>query len=126
MAKRPSRSKTNDPASPESAQPRGRRSRSTDSTSPAAASAPVSDASDMQAARAEATVGLPAELYPGQAPGAPASESLSMGSEPSEADIRMRAYHRYLERRGHHGTDFEDWLEAERELKENRGHWQVG
>ena len=44
-------------------------------------------------------------------------ESMSMGSEPSEEDIRLRAYHRYLERGGGHGMDFEDWLEAERELK---------
>jgi len=44
-------------------------------------------------------------------------ESISMASEPSEEDIRMRAYHRYLERGGGHGMDFEDWLEAERELK---------
>jgi len=47
-------------------------------------------------------------------------ESMSMGSEPSEEDIRMRAYHRYLERGAGHGTDFEDWLEAERELKRKR------
>jgi hypothetical protein len=45
------------------------------------------------------------------------SASRSMGSEPSEEDIRLRAYHRYLERGGGHGMDFEDWLEAERELK---------
>jgi hypothetical protein len=44
-------------------------------------------------------------------------ESMSMGSGPNEEDIRMRAYHRYLERGGGHGMDFEDWLEAERELK---------
>jgi DUF2934 family protein len=44
-------------------------------------------------------------------------ESLSMGSEPSEEEIRLRAYMRYLERGGGHGMDFEDWLEAERELK---------
>jgi hypothetical protein len=43
--------------------------------------------------------------------------SRSMGSEPSEEDIRLRAYHRYLERGGGHGMDFEDWLEAERDLK---------
>jgi hypothetical protein len=36
---------------------------------------------------------------------------------PSEEDIRERAYHRYLQRGGGHGQDFEDWLEAERELK---------
>jgi Protein of unknown function (DUF2934) len=35
----------------------------------------------------------------------------------SEDDIRIRAYHRYLERGGGHGMDFDDWLEAERELK---------
>jgi Protein of unknown function (DUF2934) len=46
--------------------------------------------------------------------------STSMGSEPSEEDIRLRAYHRYLERGGGHGMDFEDWLEAERELKQSR------
>jgi len=40
-----------------------------------------------------------------------------MGSEPSEEDIRMRAYQRFLERGGGHGSDFQDWLEAERELK---------
>lgn len=47
----------------------------------------------------------------------PLSVSSSMGSEPSAEDIRMRAYHRFLERGASQGTDFEDWLEAERELK---------
>lgn len=47
-------------------------------------------------------------------------ESMAMGSEPSEEDIRMRAYQRFLERGGGHGSDFEDWLEAERELKNGR------
>jgi len=42
--------------------------------------------------------------------------SLSMASEPSDDDIRIRAYHRYLERGGGHGMDFEDWLEAKRDL----------
>ena len=40
-----------------------------------------------------------------------------MASEPSEEEIRIRAYRRYLERGGSHGRDSEDWLEAERELK---------
>jgi hypothetical protein len=44
----------------------------------------------------------------------------SMGSEPSEEEIRMRAYRRYLERGGGDGQHFEDWLEAERELKQSR------
>lgn len=39
-------------------------------------------------------------------------------AEPSEEEIRLHAYHRYLQRGGGHGMDFEDWLEAERELKD--------
>jgi hypothetical protein len=49
--------------------------------------------------------------------GASRTASQSMASEPSEEDIRMRAYQRYLERGGGHGLDFDDWLEAERELR---------
>jgi hypothetical protein len=48
------------------------------------------------------------------------SGSMSMASGPSEDDIRMRAYHRYLERGGGDGMDFADWLEAERELRPTR------
>ena len=54
---------------------------------------------------------------PGEARDDAPLESMSMGSEPSEEDIRMRAYQRYLKRGGGHGMDFEDWLEAERDLK---------
>ena len=43
--------------------------------------------------------------------------SVSMASEPNEDDVRLRAYHRYLERGGGHGMDFEDWLEAKRDLQ---------
>lgn len=50
----------------------------------------------------------------------PAMRSESRSSQPSEEDIRMRAYQRYLERGGGHGMDFEDWLEAERELRTRR------
>ena len=44
----------------------------------------------------------------------------STETEPTEEEIRQRAYQRYLERGGGHGMDFEDWLEAERELKAGR------
>jgi len=36
---------------------------------------------------------------------------------PTEEEIRYRAYLLYIERGGGHGLDFEDWLQAERELK---------
>ena len=48
-----------------------------------------------------------------------ATRSESMGSEPSEEDIRLRAYQRYLERGAGDGRHFEDWLAAEDELKKN-------
>ena len=37
-------------------------------------------------------------------------------SGPNEDEIRRRAYQRYLERGGGDGQDFDDWVEAEREL----------
>jgi hypothetical protein len=35
-------------------------------------------------------------------------------------DIRRRAYERYQERGGKHGQHFDDWLEAERELRSRK------
>jgi DUF2934 family protein len=40
--------------------------------------------------------------------------------EPSVDDIRRRAYERYLERGGNHGRHFDDWLEAEQELRSKK------
>ena len=36
---------------------------------------------------------------------------------PTHDEIAEAAYHRYLRRQGAGGSDFEDWLEAERELR---------
>jgi Protein of unknown function (DUF2934) len=44
--------------------------------------------------------------------------SSTASSGPNEDDIRRRAYQRYLERGGSDGQDFDDWLQAERELKQ--------
>lgn len=62
-----------------------------------------------------------------QAPGdavAMRIKSESMASEPSEDDIRLRAYQVYLGRGGDHGSDFDDcrqaeddWRQAEKELR---------
>jgi hypothetical protein len=49
-----------------------------------------------------------------------AQRSEWMSSQPSEEDIRRRAYQRYLERGGGHGRHFDDWLEAERELRRRK------
>jgi len=40
--------------------------------------------------------------------------------EPSEDDIRYRAFLRYLERGGGDGLALDDWVHAERELKKDR------
>jgi hypothetical protein len=41
-------------------------------------------------------------------------------SQPTDDDVRVRAYHRYLERGAGHGSDLDDWVEAEKELKVGR------
>lgn len=38
-------------------------------------------------------------------------------ADPTHSEIAEAAYHRYLNRHGAGGSDFDDWLEAERELR---------
>jgi hypothetical protein len=120
MAKRtPSRSEADDAAGATPGTPKPRRARAAKSSAPAAPGAPV-PASETQAVRAEADDTNALAIDPGPRPeslDALTSESMSMASEPSEHDIRMRAYQRYLERGGGHGQAFDDWVEAERELR---------
>ena len=40
--------------------------------------------------------------------------------QPSADEIAQAAYQRYLSRGGQHGSDFDDWIEAERELTSRR------
>src|SRR5437016_4820279 len=109
MAKRPSnRSSAEDTGTAVPAQPKPRRQKAT--APPPEPDAIAADPSIEESEHSGA--GIPNEAGD-DAP----LESISMSSEPREEEIRMRAYHRYLERGGGHGMDFEDWLEAERELK---------
>ena len=49
------------------------------------------------------------------------SEPIStQAAEPTEEEIAVRAYHIYLERGEADGDPMNDWLQAERELKETR------
>lgn len=43
------------------------------------------------------------------------------GPDPTHDEIAEAAYHRYLSRGREHGRDFDDWLEAERRLRGDRG-----
>jgi len=119
MAKRtPSRSEANDAAAaaPDTEKPRRARASKANGMVPPGAPGPT-DTPDIRAEADDAGAGV-AEAGPRpEALDAVTSESTSMASEPSEHDIRLRAYQRYLERGGGHGQEFEDWVEAERELK---------
>jgi len=44
----------------------------------------------------------------------------SSSGNPTYDEIAEAAYQRYLQRGGIDGRDFDDWLEAERELKSRR------
>ena len=120
MAKRPLRSQADDTGTVPS-DPKPRRARAAQ-TAPPAPGAPVPPT--QQGTRAAASDER--SFDPGSRPEALdrsddlSSESTSMASEPSEQDIRTRAYHRYLERGGGDGGEFNDWVEAERELKVGR------
>ena len=48
-------------------------------------------------------------------PGAAADKAVR---NPTHEEIAEAAYRRYLNRGGENGRDFDDWLEAERELRE--------
>ena len=39
---------------------------------------------------------------------------------PTYEQIAEAAYHRYLQRGGQHGSDFDDWIDAERSLRSRR------
>jgi len=49
-----------------------------------------------------------------------AATSSANTSHPTYEQIAEAAYQRYLSRGGDHGQDFQDWIEAERELREKR------
>jgi hypothetical protein len=126
MAKRtPNRSTADDNSgTAASSQPKPRRPRTVAPTSSESGATPAPQARDQELAptpsreRAQQqnnNADIPSEA--GDDAPLESMASRSMGSEPSEEDIRLRAYHRYLERGGGHGMDFEDWLEAERELR---------
>lgn len=44
------------------------------------------------------------------------SEGPVMHAVPTEEDVRLRAYHRFLQRGGQHGQHVDDWIAAEQEL----------
>jgi hypothetical protein len=47
-----------------------------------------------------------------------ATSATTESRKPSHDEIAELAYRRYLDRGGQHGSDFDDWLEAERALRQ--------
>jgi Protein of unknown function (DUF2934) len=57
----------------------------------------------------------------------PETRAISVGNSARGEEIRRRAYEIYLERGGQPGRDLDDWLQAERELKDGvRSRAQAG
>lgn len=108
MEKNPSKPADDNPTS-ETPRPRARRARAGRTASPANGTSAANDALATASNASTASTSFQG--------GPDLVRSQSMASEPKEHDIRMRAYHRFLERGGAHGRDFDDWLAAERELK---------
>jgi hypothetical protein len=121
MAKRtPNRTQANDAGPAAASEPRKPRA-AVGKTRAGAAVAAVAGGQDQAGALSDEFLGegqTPGEPVQGQSQ--PDVQSTSMGSAPSEEDIRLRAYQRYLERGAAHGRDYDDWLEAERELKKQK------
>ena len=110
----PTRQQAPPPSQTPSGTERRSRERSERSAADERAQETAPEASDTFAAR------------PGSSEGnEPDDRSASMSSEqpagePTEEEIRSRAYLLYIERGGGDGMDFEDWVNAERELKNRR------
>jgi hypothetical protein len=58
----------------------------------------------------------------------PETRAVSVGNSAIKEEIRRRAYQIYLERGGQPGGELDDWLQAERELKDGgvRSRAQAG
>jgi hypothetical protein len=60
----------------------------------------------------------PGRRRSGKAVAMPSPDGASIVSQMNHAEIARRAYELFCERGGEHGHDFDDWLRAERELRE--------
>jgi hypothetical protein len=114
MAKRVSRSKSSDDSPAASPKRPARAPRAK-----ASAGAPTAPVSADDAPNAMATEMAPSEpVVTGLPPSSEAASNgaMAMSSEPAEEDIRLRAYHKFLHRKGGAGSDWDDWFAAEKEL----------
>ena len=62
----------------------------------------------------------PLATAPDTGASAPASDNGGARQQPTYDEIAEAAYYRHLNRGGNEGGEFDDWVEAERELRERR------
>jgi hypothetical protein len=105
MAKKPARSTANDATAADAPAASKSRGRTTKLNSQGAGPESISGV----LAQPDAYTTDSAQRVP-QAPG-------KAFEDPTDEEIRARAYEMYLERGGQHGLDLDDWVRAERELK---------
>jgi hypothetical protein len=88
---------------------------------PAKRRAPAKKASSQAAPALDvATVGGTEPMANASDTGATTNTTQNNGQEPSHDEIAQAAYFRHLNRGGSGGGEFDDWVEAERELRERR------
>lgn len=81
-----------------------------------------SGADDSRAATPERRSSSPEPMGSGEAENAPENDEALAAPDVTNDEIAIRAYELYAARGGDHGHDWDDWLEAERELmKQRRG-----
>jgi hypothetical protein len=51
----------------------------------------------------------------------PAAQKQTTSNHPTQEEIALRAYYIYLQRGGAPGNEFDDWMQAERELLGENG-----
>jgi hypothetical protein len=78
-------------------------------------------ADDKKAPAAKKTAGSRAKKSDGAAAKKPRAKKGAAQDGPSREDIERRAYELYERRGGEHGLHDDDWLEAERQLREEAG-----
>ena len=66
-----------------------------------------------------APIAEPIDIAADMSAGAGSSDSAS-AQQPTYDEIAEAAYHRYLQRGSQDGQDFDDWVEAERSLRDRR------
>jgi hypothetical protein len=119
MAKKKTAGPDNPTTTPATTRRRSARKVDTSGTEAApSAVAPIDGASEaLGTTSTSRTIDAANEMATG---GGSSSVDASTPYMPSYEEIAEAAYQRYLSRGGNHGQDFEDWLEAERELRSRR------